>query len=98
WGLFSAANIEGAALKAATGTSATSLTDTAKLVAPGSTASAVKVRGAQQYAVRATEAEEVYGLILKNTTEVATIPGWSKATEAETGATPSATSKYTIIP
>lgn len=98
WGLFSAAKIEGEAKKAATGTSSTSLTDTTKLVKPGETASAAKVRGAQQYVVEATEAEIVYGLILKNTTEVATIPGWVKNAAAEAGATPSATTKYTIKP
>lgn len=100
WGLFSAAKIEGEALKAATGTSATSLTDTAKLVKPGETASAAKVRGAQNYIVSCpnAETEAVYGLILKNTTEVATIPGWVKAAAAEAGATPSATAKYTIRP
>lgn len=98
WGLFSAAKIEGEAKKAATAAGLTSLTDTAKLVVPGSTASAAKVRGAQQYVVEATEAEVVYGLILKNTTEVATIPGWVKNAAAETGATPSATTKYTIKP
>lgn len=98
WGLFSAAKIEGEAKKAATGATASTLTDTAKLVKPGETASAAKVRGAQQYVVEATEAEIVYGLILKNTTEVATVPGWVKNAAAEVGATPSATSKYTIKP
>jgi hypothetical protein len=98
WGLFSAAKIEGEAKKAATSTSATELKDTVKLVVPGSTASATKVRGAQQYVVEATEAEVVYGLILKNTTEAATVPGWVKSAKAETGATPSGTSKYTIKP
>jgi hypothetical protein len=98
WGLFTAPKTEGEAQKAATSTTATSLTDTAKLVKPGETESKKAVRGAQQYIVWAKEAEEVYGLITKNTPEVATVPGWIKSKAAETGATPSATSKYTIYP
>jgi hypothetical protein len=98
WGLFSAKLTEGTAEKAATSTSATELTDTAKLPAPGTEESKVKVRGAQQYAVWAQKAEEVYGLILKNTTEKVTIPGWVKNAKAETGATPEGTSKYKIYP
>jgi hypothetical protein len=100
WGLFSAAKTEGEALKAATGAALTTLTDTAKLAKPGDTASAVKVRGGQQYIVNApnAESEAVIGLILKNTTEVATIPGWVKAGTAETGVTPAATAKYNLLP
>lgn len=98
WGLFSGKKTEGlAALKAATSTSATELTDTAKLGgAPAE--SKAKERGVQNFVVNATEAESVYGLILKNTTEKVTIPGWVKSAAAELGATPSATSKYAIYP
>lgn len=100
WGLFSAAKTEGEALKAATSTTATELKDTAKLAKPGETASAAKVRGAQQYIVNCpnAETEKVYGLVLKNTTEAATIPGWVKAASAEAGATPSGTAKYNFLP
>lgn len=99
WGLFSAKLTEGTAEKAATSTSATELTDTAKLPAPGTEESKVKVRGAQQYVVWAQKTEEVYGLILKNTTEKVTIPGWNKnASNAGPGTTPEGTSKYKIYP
>lgn len=99
WGLFSAPKTEGsAAAKAATGASATSLTDTGKLPAPGTSASATEVRGAQQYIVWAEKTESVYGLVTKNTTEVLTIPGWVKSAAAEAGTTPEATTKYIIYP
>ena len=99
WGLFSAAKILGEAEKAgAGGNTVTTFSDTAKLVVPGATASAAKVRGAQNYIVQAQKPEVVYGLIEKNTTEVATVPGWVKAAAAELGATPETTSKYTILP
>ena len=100
WGLFSAAKTEGTTLTAATGTSGTSLTDTAKFAEPGKTESKKDARGAQQYIVNCpnAETEAVYGLILKNTETVATIPGWVKAGAAEAGATPSATAKYQFMP
>jgi hypothetical protein len=97
WGLFSAKKTEGEAKKAATSTSATEIKDTAKIVEPKAKSEA-KVRGAQQYVAWATEAEEVVGLVLKNTEEVITVPGWSKINETKVGATPSATSKYTTVP
>jgi hypothetical protein len=74
------------------------LNDTAKLAKPGDVASAAKVRGAQQYVIRATEAAEAYALILKNTTEKATVAGWVKTAAAEAAPTPAGTTKYTIIP
>lgn len=98
WGLFSAAKTLGTTPKAATGASATSLTDTVGLPAPGTEASAAKVRGAQQYLIWAKEAEEAYGLITDNTTEEVTVPGWVKAGAAEAAVTPAATSKYAIYP
>jgi hypothetical protein len=98
WGLFSAAKTEGTTPKAATSTSGTSLTDTTKLPAPGTEASGAKKRGAQQYVMWAEKTESVYGLILKNTTEEVTIPGWVKNAEAATGTTPEATTKYVIYP
>jgi len=70
------------------------------LVKPGETESAAKTRGAQNYIVNCpnAETEAVYGLITKNTAEVATVAGWSKAGEAKIGATPATTAKYTILP
>lgn len=106
WGLFSAAKTEGTTPKAATNGGAntgTTFTDTGTLTAPGSAESKKDARGAQQYALWAKEAEEVYGLVLKNTTTVATVPGWTKAGSegkgtTEVGPTPSATSKYSFFP
>lgn len=98
WGLFSAAKTEGTTLTLATGSGATSLTDTVKFIAPGNVASAKDVRGAQQYVLYAKEDEEVYGLVLKNTTEVATVAGWVKNASATAGATPKTTSKYAFYP
>jgi len=97
WGLFSAKLTEGSAQKAATSTSATEIKDTAKIVEPKA-ASAVKVRGAQLYTAWAKEAEEVTGLVLKNTEEVITVPGWNKVNEDKVGATPAGTTKYTTFP
>jgi hypothetical protein len=101
WGLFSGALTEGEAGKVgAGGNTATSFSDTAKLVKPGETASAAKVRGAQNYILSAylAETEKVYGLITKNTAEVATVPAWVKEASAATGATPVTAAKYTILP
>ena len=97
WGLFSAKLTEGSAQKAATSTSSTEIKDTAKIVEPKAE-SKVKVRGAQLYTAWAKEAEEVVGLVLKNTEEVITVPGWNKVNEDKVGATPSGTSKYTTYP
>src|SRR5271166_162441 len=98
WGLFSAATTEGSTHKALTSVSATSLTDTGKLPAPGTEASGAKKRGAQQYIVWAEKAEEVYGLILSNTTEEVKIPGWVKGGAEALGATPEAAAKYAVYP
>jgi hypothetical protein len=103
WGLFSAAKTAGEAQKAATGTSAITLTDTAKLVKPGETASAAKTRGAQNYIVwakekGAAENEDLIGLITKNTSEVATVPAWEKGASAGGPTTPYEKTKYTIYP
>ena len=104
WGLFSAAKTEGTTPKAATGANtATALVDTAKFPAPGLTESKKDARGAQQYVLWAKEAEEVYGLVLKNEETKATVPGWTKAGSegkgtTEVGANPSATSKYSFFP
>ena len=104
WGLFSGAYTEGeVAEKTATNAGAnatTTFTDTAKLSKPGETASAAKVRGAQNYIlyVPGAETETCYGLITKNTAEVATVPAWVKAASATTAATPSKTAKYFILP
>ncbi len=99
WGLFSAAKTEGTTPAANTSTTATELNDTVEFAAPGNVASAKDVRGAQQYIVWAKEAEEVYGLVLKNTKAKATIPGWVKGGAAEVGATPTtAVSKYAFYP
>lgn len=98
WGLFSAAKTEGSAHKALTSVGATSLTDTVGLPAPGTEASGAKKRGAQQYVVWAEKSESVYGLILKNTTEVVTIPSWVKNAAEEAGTTPEAAAKYAIFP
>lgn len=98
WGIFSAAKTEGTTSTAATSVTATTLTDTVKFAAPGNAESKKDARGAQGYVVWAEKTEEVYGLILKNTLEVATIPGWVKNAAAETGVTPEATSKYRFFP
>ena len=100
WGLFSAKNILGTEKTAvnAGANTATTFTDTGGLVAPGTEASGAKKRGAQNYVLFAKEAEEAYGLIEKNTTEVATVAGFSKAASAAEAAVPSKTSKYFILP
>ncbi len=104
WGLFSAAITEGTTPAVNTSTTATELNDTAKFAEPAKTESKKNARGAQQYIVWAKEAEEVYGLILKNTETKATIPGWVKGgTEGkgseEAGATPTTgVSKYAFYP
>lgn len=98
WGLFSAAKTEGTVSTAATGATATSLTDTVKFAAPGNAESKKDARGAQQFVVWAEKAEEVYGLVLSNTLTIATIPGWVKNAAAEAGGTPEATSKYRFFP
>lgn len=95
WGLFSTKKTEGeAASKAATGTSGTTLTDSAKPF----TESKAKARGEQNKVVWAEKTEQVYGLITKSTTETLTIPGWVKNAAAEAGTTPEATSKYIVYP
>lgn len=98
WGLFSAAKTEGTTPKAATSTSSTSLTDTAKFPAPGLTESKKDARGAQQFVLNATEAESVYGLVKSNTETVAQVPAWVKNAAEEEGTTPSGTSKYAFFP
>lgn len=99
WGLFSAANTEGTTPGTNTSTTATELNDTGKFAEPAKTESKKNARGAQQYVVWAKEAEEVYGLVLKNTETKATIPGWVKSGAAELGATPTTgVSKYAFYP
>lgn len=98
WGLFSSKKTEGlAAAKAATATSATSLTDSGALGgAPAE--SKAKARGATNEVIWAEKTESVYGLITKNKTTEVTIPGWVKNATAEAGTTPEATTKYIIYP
>jgi len=99
WGLFSGPKTEGSAVaKAATSVTATTLTDTAKLAVPGTEESGAKKRGAQQYVVWAEKTEAVYGLVLKNTLEKATIPAWVKSGAEEEGTTPENTTKYIFYP
>src|ERR1017187_107500 len=103
WGIFSAAKTEGTALVANTSTTATELNDTAVFkIAPGTSASAKDVRGAQGYVVAVPGAEpeaNTYGLILSNTTAKVVIPAWIKNGSAATAVTPTSTSaKYGFFP
>jgi hypothetical protein len=93
WGLHSRKVIKPAE-ETATASSATSLTTTATPY----TASSATVQGEQNGVVRAITAEEVWGLITKNTTSVLTVPAWYKVSDGTAGATPSATTKFRIIP
>lgn len=109
WGLFSAAKTEGSTAKAATGVTENTLTDSAKLEAPGTAESKKDARGAQQYILWAEKTEEAYATVVSNTLEVATLAkisgekAWLKAGvegkgTAETATTPEATSKYKFYP
>jgi hypothetical protein len=93
WGLHSRKALIPAE-ETATAATATSLTATATPY----TASSATVQGEQNGVVRAITAEEVWGLITKNTTSVLTVPAWYKVSDGTAGATPSATTKYRIYP
>lgn len=94
WGLLSAK-----ALAVTTGTPLTAKSaTTATVTATPYTASTAEVKGEQQLIIEAEKAVAAYGLILKNTTSVLTIPAWYKVSDGTAAAEPEATSPFKIKP
>lgn len=94
WGLHSAE-----ALSVTTGTPLTAKTAaTATVTGTPYTESAATVQGEQGLIIEAEKAVACYGLILKNTKSVLTIPAWYKVSDGTAAAEPEATSPFKIKP
>ena len=93
WGLFLTGT-----LSASTGTPLTNDTaSSATATATPWTASSGTVQGLQGLAIF-TGSTAVWGMVLSNTTSVATIPAWYKVSDGTLGSTPGSTEAFTLKP